>query len=123
MKLAWIHFEDKALYKFQSFLRIKERGRLLVWNEFVVVLIAIFGEQLFKDQLAKLKKLKYVGSLQSYEEQFDLRLSTTNLNEAEAISHFLGGLQEEIEISVRVLDDRVMGCVNLCKYISIQVCN
>lgn len=39
--------------------------------------------------------------LQTYLEEFDVRLSKTNLSEAQAMSHFLGGLREKVEISVR----------------------
>lgn len=72
----------------------RERGKMLLWKEFVEILLARFGEQLFNDPLAELKKLRQVCSLQLYQEEFDLRLSRTSLNEEQAINHFLGGLKE-----------------------------
>lgn len=71
-------------------MRTRERGRLLLLSEFIEVLVARFWEQLLKDLIAELKKLKYVSSLQSYLEEFDVILSRTNLNEAQTISLFLG---------------------------------
>lgn len=71
-------------------MRTRERGRLLLLSEFIEVLVARFWEQLLKDLIAELKKLKYVSSLQSYLEEFDVILSRTNLNGAQTISLFLG---------------------------------
>ena len=45
-----------------------------------------------------------MASLQSYLEEFDLKLSKTNLSEAQVISHFLDGLEEEIELSVKLFN-------------------
>lgn len=44
VKLATIHFEGKALYWFKAFLSTKEKEKLILWDEFMEVLIARFGE-------------------------------------------------------------------------------
>lgn len=103
VKLASIHLEDKALHWFKSYIGIREKGKALQRSKFVEALVARFGDQLFEDPIAELKKLQQVSSLQTYLEEFDLKLCETNLSEAQAISYFLGGLREEVEIAVRVL--------------------
>lgn len=45
-----------------------------------------------------------MSSLQIYLKEFALRLTRTNLNEAQAISQFLGGLREEVEMFVRLFN-------------------
>lgn len=54
------------------------------------------------DPLPEIKKLTQVGSLQSYLDEFDALLSKVDLTESQAVSHFLGGLKHEVELSVRL---------------------
>lgn len=75
---------------------------MLQWSKFVEALVVRFREKLFEDLVAELKKLKQVSSLQTYLQEFDLQLSKSNLSEAPVISHFLGGLREEVDLLVRV---------------------
>ena len=59
---------------------------------------------MFVDPVSKIKKLKHVGNLQHYLDEFDMKLSNINLSEARGISHFLEGLKEEIEMFVRLFN-------------------
>ena len=50
------------------------------------------------------KKMKHIGSLQQDLSEFDLKLSKIDLNEAQAINHFFGGLRKEIEMSIQLFN-------------------
>lgn len=43
-----------------------------------------------------------MGSLQQYMEEFDVLYCKSGLNEDQVVCHFLGGLKEEIELSVKI---------------------
>lgn len=99
-----IHLERKVLHWYKAFLNTKDKGRVYLWKEFVDMLISQFGEQVYSDPATEIKKLRQVGTLQQYLEEFDVLFSKSGLNEAQAVSHFLGGLREEIELSVRLFN-------------------
>lgn len=54
------------------------------------------------DPLAKKKKIRQTCSLQTYLDEFDALLSKADLTESQAVSHFMGGLKHEVELSVRL---------------------
>lgn len=90
VKLATMHFEGKTLHWFKLFLSTKEKGRMVLWDELVEVLIVRFGEQVVWDPTAEIKKSKQKGSLQQYLDEFDELLSKIDFNKAQALSQFLG---------------------------------
>ena len=108
VKMASIHFDGNALNWYQTFLKTRENCRMLSWSEFVDALTVRFGKQMFVDLVVEIKKLEQIGTLQHYLDEFDIRLSNTNLNEAQATSHYLGELKEEIEISIRLFNPTIL---------------
>lgn len=64
-KLLLIHFNGNTIKYFQSFLKTREgeRGRLLLWSDFVEALMSRFVEQMFEDPIIELMKQKQMSSL------------------------------------------------------------
>ena len=56
-----------------------------------------FGEQDLLELIFEIKKLRQVSTLQHCLEEFDIKLSKTNMNESQAIGHFLGGLKRKLK--------------------------
>lgn len=99
--MASIHLTRKATAWFKAY--EKTCGKMILWKEFVMALQARFMNDALSDPLSNIKRLKQTGSLPEYLEQFDALLrSKVDLNEAQAVSHFLGGLKHEVELSVRL---------------------
>lgn len=65
------------------------------WDEYIVELIEIFGEE-FADTMLELKQLRQTGSVREFQFVFDRLLSQCSLTVEQAISCFLGGLKEEL---------------------------
>jgi hypothetical protein len=66
-----------------------------------------FGKGSYDDSMETLSKLKQVGSLEDYKNQFDtLALKVQGLPVVHKLSCFLGGLRDEIRILVQMLNPR-----------------
>ena len=65
-----------------------------------------FGAKLFDDPLAKLMKLRQMGTVEQYQESFDSLLNRVDLptSTSHAVSCFLSGLNEEIQNVFRMYD-------------------
>jgi len=72
------------------------------WEEYKSAILARFGSGPFDDHLAELMKLKQLGSVAQYQENFDMLLNRANLSTSYAISYFLSRLCEEIQCAVRM---------------------
>ncbi|GJU63904.1 putative reverse transcriptase domain-containing protein [Tanacetum coccineum] len=59
-------------------------------------------DSVFEDLMVELKNLKHVTTVQLYQEQFKALMNKVELSEAYAVSLFIGGLKDEISISVRM---------------------
>lgn len=100
VRMAGIHFMGKATTWFKAY--EKTYGKMILWKDFMLALHARFEEDALSDPLSDIKKLKKTGSLSEYLEQFDALLSKVDLNETQDVSHLLGGLKHEVELSVRL---------------------
>lgn len=97
--LASIHLFDKALVWHQQFLKL--HGDDVAWEVYEAAILQRFGLA-YEDPMAELKNLKQDGTVQAYQEQFELLPSKVDIAETHAISMFVGGLQPEIEMTVRM---------------------
>ncbi|KAJ7976211.1 Retrotransposon-related protein [Quillaja saponaria] len=61
-----------------------------------------------EEPVAKLERLKQNGSVQAYQEQFEVILNEVILLETHAISLFLNGLNDEIKAAVRCCEPRTL---------------
>ena len=91
----------------QSFIRSRS-GVWPGWNEYKLAISARFGTQPFDDPLAKLMKLRQLGTVEQYQESFDALLNRVELPANHAISCFLSKLCEEIQNAVRMFKPHTM---------------
>ncbi|XP_022023821.1 uncharacterized protein LOC110924092 [Helianthus annuus] len=101
VRLAAIHFEDKALQWYQSFISQRIEGEVLSWVELVEALKVRFGK-LFDDPMTELKNLKQTATVQEYHDKFDAIISRLQLQGEYALSCFLAWLEDEIQLQVRM---------------------
>lgn len=106
VKLAAIHLEGKALLWHQTY--VKRRGQMLPgWVKYVEDITARFGE-LYDDPMADLKALVQTSSVQEYHDKFDALASRLNLSEEYLLSCYVGGLEDEIQLSVRMFNPKTV---------------
>ncbi|GKD25937.1 hypothetical protein Tco_1232151 [Tanacetum coccineum] len=65
-------------------------------------------DSVFEDPMVELKNLKHVTTVQLYQEQFEALMNKVDLSESYAISLFIGGLKEEISMSVRMFQPNTL---------------
>ncbi|XP_022042420.1 uncharacterized protein LOC110945092 [Helianthus annuus] len=105
VRLAAIHFEEKALQWYQSFTGQRMEGEVLTWVELVEALKVRFGK-LFDDPMTDLKNLKQTTSVQEYHDKFDAIISRLQLPIEYALSCFMAGLEEKIQLQVRMFNPK-----------------
>ena len=98
VRLAAIHLEGKALLWHQTYIK-RCHNIAPPWDKYVEDITVRFGE-LYDDPMADLKALKQSGSVQDYHDTFDALASRLNLPEEYLLSCYLGGLDDEIQLSV-----------------------
>jgi len=102
VKIASIHLSGKALLWHQSFM--KNRG-LREWplrGEYKAAITMRFGAKPYDDPLAELMKIRQMGSVEMYQEQFDALINRVDLPNSYAVSCFLSGLNDDIQSAVRM---------------------
>ncbi|KAL6311823.1 hypothetical protein AAG906_025778 [Vitis piasezkii] len=89
---------------------IKTRGNeaYLDWSEYVIALNARFGQHVFDDPIADLRNLRQTGSLQSYMDEFDELYPRADIKESHALSFFLSGLIDELQMPVRMFKPQTL---------------
>uniref|UniRef100_A0A803MT80 Integrase catalytic domain-containing protein n=1 Tax=Chenopodium quinoa TaxID=63459 RepID=A0A803MT80_CHEQI len=102
VKRAAIHLEDKALLWHQTYIQRKNHI-LPIWEDYVKDIIARFGD-LYDDPMEELKSLKQTGSVQEYHDSFDALASRLELSEPYLLSCYLAGLEEEVQLAVRMFN-------------------
>lgn len=102
VKLAVIHLEGKALLWHKTYIK-RHDNALPSWNQYVEDITARFGE-LYDDPMADLKALLQTGTVQEYHDQFDALASRLNLSEEHLLSCYVGGLEQEIQMVVRMFN-------------------
>lgn len=100
VKIAAIHMTGRALVWHQSFMKQMTEGIWPSWDNYKHAIVARFGLGPFDDPLAELMRLKQVGNVAQYQEQFDVLINRVDLSLSQAVSCFLSGLKEEIQCSV-----------------------
>ncbi|XP_020105551.1 uncharacterized protein LOC109722075 [Ananas comosus] len=108
VRLAAIHLEGKALQWHQIYMKSRLTRSQPTWEEYVVSLNTRFGADLFDDPMAELKNLKQTGTVMEYQDKFDTLLNRVELSEEYAVSCFLSGLKEEIQIPIRMFQPRTL---------------
>ena len=101
-----LHLEGYSFYSHKNYFKLK--GRILSWGEYVRTLKSRFGPLAYDDPMAKLKKLKHIGSLQNYVKAFEWLLDKAQLREEQALSCFLTRLQHEMEMMVRMFNPKTL---------------
>jgi len=101
VRLVVVHFEGKALQWHNAYMKNVGLDKLPSWNDYTKILIERFGE-VWEDPMAELMRLRQKGTITDYHTEFDAIVSRIDLSEAHQLSFFLGGLQLEIQMMVRV---------------------
>nr|CAD1837126.1 unnamed protein product [Ananas comosus var. bracteatus] len=78
------------------------------WEEYILALSTRFGSDLFDDPMAELKGLRQIGSVLEYQDKFDALLNRVELSEEYAVSCFISGLKDEIQIPIRMFQPRTL---------------
>ncbi|XP_042054452.1 uncharacterized protein LOC121799175 [Salvia splendens] len=102
VRVAAIHFEGKALQWHRGFASLQGEAAYADWNCYIAALGARFGAHAYEDPLADLRNLKQKGTLQLYMDQFDEIYPRTGIREDQALSFFLSGLVDELQMPVRM---------------------
>lgn len=100
VKLAAIHMEGKALLWHQTYMK-RLKNITPTWARYTEDIQVRFGE-LYDDRMAELKALVQTGSVQEYHDTFDALVSRLDLTEEHQLSCYLGGLEEDIQLAVRM---------------------
>ena len=81
---------------------MKSKGNpaYLDWIEYVGDLNSRFGYHAYDDPLADLRNLRQVGTFQSYMDEFDELYPRAGVTESRALSFFLSGLVDELQMPV-----------------------
>ncbi|KAH0679311.1 hypothetical protein KY284_020396 [Solanum tuberosum] len=77
------------------------------WTEYILALNERFGEE-FEDSMEALKNLTQTGSVKEYQAEFDRLLTGVNLSNKNTITCFLGGLNPELNKSIRMQSPRIL---------------
>nr|CAD1844221.1 unnamed protein product [Ananas comosus var. bracteatus] len=108
VKIAAIHLEGRALQWHQVFMKARLTRSRPTWEEYVTALNTWFGSELYDDPMSELKKLRQTGTVQEYQDRFGELLNRVDLSEEYAVSCFLSGLKEEIQIPIRMFQLRTL---------------
>ncbi|XP_042032325.1 uncharacterized protein LOC121779040 [Salvia splendens] len=102
VKVAAIHMEGKALQWHRGFLTLHGDEASVDWRYYISCVAARFGAHAFEDPLADLRNLKQKGTLHSYMDTFDELYPRVGIREDQALSFFLSGLIDELQMPVRM---------------------
>ncbi|GJT79233.1 gypsy/ty3 retroelement polyprotein [Tanacetum coccineum] len=103
VNLISIHLHDIALMWHRQFVRIM--GENLGWAMYRQVILQRFGLA-YDDPLAEIKKIKHVKSVQDYIDEYDKLLRRVELSEEKIISFFMAGLKNDVEVAMRMFNQR-----------------
>ncbi|KAF2289731.1 hypothetical protein GH714_038384 [Hevea brasiliensis] len=108
VKVAALHLEGKAILWHQGYVKIKGLVAYDNWQKYVGSLRARFGKQGYDDPLAELKNLKQTHGLQEYLDTFDALYPKARVREDQALSFFLSGLIDELQMPVRMFKPQTL---------------
>ncbi|XP_071687166.1 uncharacterized protein [Rutidosis leptorrhynchoides] len=104
IRIVSIHLYKKALTWHQQFIKLNGQ---VDWEVYEQAILKRFGTTI-EDPMAELKNLRQTGSIDSYYEEFEALLNKVELTVKQAVSLFLGGLQKEIELTVRMFKPKTL---------------
>ncbi|PWA99579.1 hypothetical protein CTI12_AA005680 [Artemisia annua] len=105
VKIATIHLYDKALARHKQF--VKVHGETVNWELYETEIHRKFGA-CFEDPMEDIKNLRQEGTWPEYQDKFEALMSRVELNEQHAISFFVGGLQQEIGLVVKMFRPKTL---------------
>lgn len=101
-QLASVYLEDRAQQWYYTY--VQQRSDVEIgWDDFVAALNARF-EQLYDDPMTELKNLRQTGTVKEYHDTFDSIVSRLDLPLAYVLSCFIAGLEDEIQLQVRMFN-------------------
>ncbi|KAF2301132.1 hypothetical protein GH714_020360 [Hevea brasiliensis] len=98
----------KTEYYFEGYVKIKGPAAYDNWQEYVGSLRARFGKQGYDDPLAELKNLKQTHGLEEYLDTFDALYPKAGVREDQALSFFLSGLIDELQMPVKMFKPQTL---------------
>ncbi|GJR22850.1 retrotransposon-related protein [Tanacetum coccineum] len=105
VKIASIHLHNKALDWHRNFER--RNGLEVTWERYSEEVLQRFGP-IVEDPMAYLKNLKQTSTIKVYQDEFDALLSKVDITESQAVSMFLGGMNTDIAMMVRMFKPRTL---------------
>ncbi|GKD93495.1 hypothetical protein Tco_1373332 [Tanacetum coccineum] len=72
------------------------------------VISDVMKQTVLDDPMAELKNVKYETNAKAYQDAFDNLLSRVEISEENAVSFYLGGLPQEIEMGVRMFKPKTL---------------
>ncbi|GKF33803.1 reverse transcriptase, partial [Tanacetum coccineum] len=79
----------------------KTHGELVTWELYETETYKRFGP-CYEDPMEEIKNLSQKGTVPEYQDKFEALISRVELNESQAISCFVGGLQQDIGLMVKM---------------------
>ncbi|XP_042065679.1 uncharacterized protein LOC121809207 [Salvia splendens] len=108
VRVAAIHLEGKALQWHRGFESLHGDMAYADWPCYSSSLAARFGAHAYEDPLADLRNLKQKGTLQDYMDIFDELYPRAGIREDQALSFFLSGLIDELQMPVRMFRPKTL---------------
>ncbi|XP_070017897.1 uncharacterized protein [Nicotiana sylvestris] len=108
--VASLHLESEAMEWHQAFMKYKSYTEPPTWTEYALALTKKFGEN-YDDHMEELKKIVQTGNVKEYKTAFERSLTRVNLSQENAISCFVGGLKEQLNIVVKMTNPRSLAQV------------
>ncbi|GKD42640.1 reverse transcriptase [Tanacetum coccineum] len=106
VKLVFMHLYDKALAWHQQY--SKMYGEEMLWEVYVEALLKRFCST-YENPMTDLKNISQKeGYVQVYIDAFDVLMTKVEVPESQAVSFFLGGLDKDIEMSVRMFKPQTL---------------
>nr|GEU96796.1 hypothetical protein [Tanacetum cinerariifolium] len=99
VQIASLHLVDIASLWHRQFVRLL--GANVSWNSFKEAILLRFGN-VFEDPIADIKNLRHTSTIGEYQNAFDMLLSTTDLPEDQQISFYIAGLQNDVQLAVKM---------------------
>ncbi|KAF2305026.1 hypothetical protein GH714_001150 [Hevea brasiliensis] len=101
-------WKEEPLQWHQGFIEIKGNAAYEDWNSYVIAIAARFGDKAYEDPLADLRNLRQVNTLQEYLDSFDELYPKAGIREDQALSFFLSGLVDELQMPVRMFKPKTL---------------
>ena len=99
LSIVGVHLYDRALVWHQKYMNVM--GANVTWDQYETAVLERFAP-MFEDPMAEIKNLRQDGSVQVYQDAFDVLYNKLDIPEPHAISLFLAGLQDDIQMAVRM---------------------